>query len=484
MAMKKNSLLWAAFFWLTLLPAFSQQIIWERSYGHRDRDDVYAIVTTDNGFIAAGGTDTLGGFWRGMFSVPGYYPGALLINLGTNGDTISTINLHCLGFVKGLQKTTDGNLFASVAAIDTHTHYMGIRLFKVRQNGTILWQHDFDSTSKCFGIGNICVTSDGGALLVGRKNPEPGTGGVSDGFLLRVGPNGDEIWRQTLRPSGLTYINYSEVLNGTSDKFLVSGNAGHSVYAAWLDSAGAVTKEHLFWSDPYNTQLNTAVVLQTPDSGYVACGYNSSSHEVRYIGKFNKTGTMLWDEQDTGSCIAPFVNTNGYVMLQYSNKHGNFFKKFTPTGFPLTPVALPNRYPYLNAITSAAWLGNDSAVFAGYNTSFSHADDFYFVKMAGVGNGYVSALPRLVSEEAVRVSLYPNPAQNQTSISYALPAGTGEAEVTVFEAATGRSIQKYRLDQTTGTLNIDTQGYIPGFYGLRLTASGLASETRKLVILK
>ena len=312
--------------------------------------------------------------------------------------------------------------------------------------------------------------------MVGSKDPEPGTGGVSDGFLLRVGPNGDEIWRQTLRPSGLTYINYAEVLNGTSDKFLVSGNAGHSVYAAWLDSAGAVTKEHLFWSDPYNTQLNTAVVLQTPDSGYVACGYNSSSHEVRYIGKFNKTGTMLWDEQDTGSCIAPFVNTNGYVMLQYSNKHGNFFKKFTPTGFPLTPVNLPSPNGYVKAITCAAWLGNDSAVFAGYNTSFSHADDFYFVKMAGVGNGYVSALPRLVSEEAVRVSLYPNPAATSFRIG-----GLRVPQSVQLYNLNGQKV--YELTAMPDT-DIDVQGLPPGLYIVRLQADGVNMGTKKLVVLK
>ena len=79
----------------------------------------------------------------------------------------------------------------------------------------------------------------------------------------------------------------------------------------------------------------------------------------------------------------------------------------------------------------------------------------------------------------------PNPANNETSVTYSFPEESGKAAISVIETASGRLLAAYDLGATaSGNLLISTEKLPPGFYSVRLSLNGAVAATRKLVIVK
>ncbi len=78
---------------------------------------------------------------------------------------------------------------------------------------------------------------------------------------------------------------------------------------------------------------------------------------------------------------------------------------------------------------------------------------------------------------------YPNPAKDQASINYELPAGMANAEIQVYNLI-GKKVRSIVLDGFSGTATIQTAGMTSGVYFLYLTAGGKQITSRKLIISK
>jgi len=76
---------------------------------------------------------------------------------------------------------------------------------------------------------------------------------------------------------------------------------------------------------------------------------------------------------------------------------------------------------------------------------------------------------------------YPNPAHNQVSFNYQLPAGTTTATLVVSDL-TGRPLINKEVNQQDTTIVVDINGLKPGVYVTRLVISGQSSTTRKIMV--
>ena len=449
----------------------SQAIVWDKTYGWYGDDYIYSVLKQDDGYIALGSMES-----RGTYCFhSNEWPEMVLIKLNNNGDLVYVNNLNCwvggFGQICAMNKFANGNLLAAVAVSDTlnaSTPYWALRLLKITPAGQVRWQLDFPNTVNWFAT-DICTMPDGGALIIGSKDSQ--TGGLEDGYALRVDSNGSELWRQFFNPSILTYPHHAEVLNGTGNGFLISGTAGARVWAAWLDSSGIVHKQHIYWQDPANTQLYNAGVMQSPDGNLVAMGSNSASGSALawYLGKFDSLNSNVWGRIQFGGCSNMYVNTEGQIMLAFYNGNGNVFKKYATDGQEAGSVILSNDLNHPKSIKSCAWSNSDSAVFAGGvdTDRNNYRSDFYFVKMAHVGNPYITAVPAIVAEAAQPLSLYPNPATNYFKISSANPG-----IITLFNAA-GQNVLQQSVQPSE---QVSISGLPQGLYMYRfVTSKGVSS---------
>ncbi|MDF1697537.1 MAG: tail fiber domain-containing protein [Saprospiraceae bacterium] len=77
----------------------------------------------------------------------------------------------------------------------------------------------------------------------------------------------------------------------------------------------------------------------------------------------------------------------------------------------------------------------------------------------------------------------PNPASNFTIIEYRLPSDAENPSISIYDL-NGRLIQKFELNDTSGSLNVNLNGFIDGMYIYDLQVNGEILTTRKMSISK
>jgi Secretion system C-terminal sorting domain len=409
----------------------AQRIVWESSFGRIDDDKVTAIAWVSDGYLALGISID-----KQVYIPPNYYQPVTLVKLNNNGDTIFTHDMGCYNAMtspKAIVRSYDGNYFVGLSTINPGANKTEARLYKIDGNGNSISYTTFDSTN-FYGVSWVCATLDGGAILIGTIN-NPSLPSI-EGFAIRSDPNGNEVWRRKFTPSTQTILYHAEILNGYSDRFLISGAAGQYIWAAWLDQHGNMLTQKFFFQDPRNIGLSNARVLQTPDSSYITVGSRVTfpdSANYWYISKFNRQLQNMWGQKYYGGVGPAFVNANGETLLACINSGGNVFRKYARNGNISDTVLLASISANRKSINAAAWTDGDSAVFAGAygkDTRY-YRTDFYFVKMSGVGNQYIAAAkPSIVSEGGNNLSLYPNPAKDMVTIQ-----STGEGSFMLYNAS-------------------------------------------------
>jgi len=154
-------------------------IVWQKTYAGSQYDSASAIQETpDGGYIVAGGTYSFG---AGIEDV-------LVLKLDVNGNLIwqKTYGGISNDFANDIKKTSD-NCYI-VAAITYSSFPLGnILIFKIANEGTILWQKTYGGSSIDF-VRSIEQTEDGGYIAGGSS------GSFDDNevfFTLKFDASGD-----------------------------------------------------------------------------------------------------------------------------------------------------------------------------------------------------------------------------------------------------------------------------------------------------
>ena len=426
--MKKQICGILTFFWLISQGSAQQvRVVWEKSYHSVGIDQISTLVKVNNGYLAGGSLEAQGIRYKNYI-----IDSLILVRLNESGDTINFFKLNKWGRIVTLKQCPDGSILGVAGIVDTvpspsFVYSWSIRLYKFNELGQVLWFVDYPNTGEG-GILDMCVLADGGALMVGTKT-NPNNYNYLDGFALRVDPNGQELWRKTFNPSILTYLRHAEILNGYSDRFLISGNAGQYIWCARLDKDGNTLTERRVYYDSSNTQLYDARVLQSPNGHLVAWCRNIATTITSYFGVYDINGiNPIYPQKIGGTVSAVYVNSGSEILMQCFNPSGSIFRKYNPDATIADTLVMSGDLNHTSWFTDVSWSNGDSAVFAGfYQTDRNNfRRDFYFVKIAGVGHEYIAAVPSIVSEKPF--TLFPNPAKDWFSVS-------GEGVITLYTAS-------------------------------------------------
>jgi hypothetical protein len=298
-------------FLITLASAyhlFSQNILWENSYGGKHAEFLYdAIPTADYGFLLA-------------------------------GSSISNKN---------------GN------KADSNKGNLDYWIWKMDEKGTPEWQKSFGGDGVDL-LQSIKITNDGGFILAGTSSSSISGDkkelckGQEDFWIIKLDAKGKEIWQRTIGGSGqekLLSIAQTKdggyILGGTSssnksepdekgveDKYgKAEDSKGNLDY--WivkLDKDGKIKWQKTFGGQ-YVDELKS--IEQTSDKGYILGGYSNSpvsgnktqdnfGFNDYWIIKLDEEGNELWqrtfggDQDDTLFALTQ-TNDGGFIAGGNSN---------------------------------------------------------------------------------------------------------------------------------------------------------------------
>jgi hypothetical protein len=289
-------------------PAFSQDILWEKSYGGQHAEFLYdAIPTADYGFILA-------------------------------GSSISDKN---------------GN------KQDNNKGDLDYWVWKMDEKGVAEWQKSFGGNGVDL-LQSVQNTIDGGFILAGTSNSNSSGDkienckGQEDFWILKLDAKGNEIWQKTIGGTGqekLLSIAQTKdggyILGGTSSssKSELNKDGLPDAYGKTEDSRGSLdywivkldSKGEMNWQKTFGGKYVDELksIHQTADKGFILGGYSNSpisgdkTQECfglndYWVIKLDEKGNQQWQqtfggpEDDLLFALTP-TKDGGYILGGNSN---------------------------------------------------------------------------------------------------------------------------------------------------------------------
>ena len=288
--------------------------IWSKTYGGSNNDIGNCIQTTsDNGFIIVGTTNSFGAGQKDIW----------LIKTDMNGDTLWTKKYGGTNDDEGnyVQQTQDSGY---VILGTTQSFGSGIRnayLIKTDANGNIVWSKTFNGNCPAlFGNNNLMgkslkQTDDGGYILLTGAEPT----------LIRTNSVGDTLWTHSYH--GLSSMNSSILSYHYDNDIQITIDSGYVftgvAYTEFGEVIGTIVKTNsngLITSNTYFDlkDYKSIIISPNPTSGYcVITGYKIEKVEI-----LDLKGKLLFIGNNNNINIS-FFETGIYIVRVTSN--GNLF---------------------------------------------------------------------------------------------------------------------------------------------------------------
>ncbi|MFI5132312.1 MAG: hypothetical protein ACHQFX_20075, partial [Chitinophagales bacterium] len=328
---------------------------WALHYGGGKVDIPYVIkFTSDGGTIAAGYTDSRTGDvspqpsrdywdlwivkldkcgviqWEKSFGGTGYESARDIAQTSDGGY-----------IVLGETNSTDGGVIAGYGGTKD------IWLLKITAAGALQWQKRYGGTG--LDIGNhLEITADGGYLIAASSSSNDGditgnhgTGGYTDGVLMKLTAAGAVQWSKCFGGSKNEELFDFEIINGTTflagftnsvDGDIPPDQKNYDVWLLALDGNG-----NKMFSKIYGGSQNDVAYCMTSgaDGSLTLAGYTTSTdgdvsgakgRQDYWIINLDTRGQLNW-QQDLGGTDAEYAKTiitdndGGYVIggITYSN---------------------------------------------------------------------------------------------------------------------------------------------------------------------
>jgi hypothetical protein len=239
-------------------------LIWEKNFGGGRCDYAWSVQQTkDGGFIIAGGTESSG---AGIYDV-------YLIKLDSSGNGIWEKTYGGAGSDCGYAvRELDGGGYL----IAGNTESFGaagtdVYLLKTDGGGKMIWQKTYGGKGSDYGW-SLLKAGDGGYLIAGEKEMVSDQGGGFAAYLLKVDPDGKELWEKTYGDkNGSSFYAVSQAKDGgyilTGKK--ESAGGGYDLYMVKTDKNGATVWEKTIEGTGFNCGYS---ILQSKDGSYVIAG--------------------------------------------------------------------------------------------------------------------------------------------------------------------------------------------------------------------
>lgn len=287
--------------------------VWSMTYGGFSDDMALALdMTSDGGFILAGGTQSYGSGGMDVY----------LIRTDKNGKDLWTRTFGGVFWDCGysVRETSDGGF---IVAADTRSAGNGEQdawLIRTDAGGNMLWNRTYGGAGIDIAR-SVRQMPDGGYAFAGMTESY-GNGGF-DVYLVRTDDKGAMQWMKTF---GGPKDDIARALEITADGgFIVAGlensygNGGYDAFLIKTDAGGNVQ-----WSKTYGGPLDDLgrSVSLTPDSGYLLAGdagsYGNGKQDY-YIVRTDADGNVQWSKTYGGAgddvAESAIVTRDGSVVV-------------------------------------------------------------------------------------------------------------------------------------------------------------------------
>jgi uncharacterized caspase-like protein len=292
-----------------------------KTYGG-PKDDVATCVveTRDGNVLLAGYTYS---FSKGSTDV-------WLLKLKPTGEELwrQSIGKEGQEWPNALIETRDGGMVVAGYTRDVKTRQNNAWVFKLDKTGKMLWEKTYGGALA--DEAKAIVETDGGGYVVAGSS-RSFSNGQSDMWLLRIAPNGDELWQR----------NFGKDSTEQANALLVMAN-GDFLLAGYTESLGAGKKDMLLvcvsangkekWMRPFGTagDEEADALVRTSDGNYAMAGWTGSATKGKQDGKvikFSSDGNLIWEktmggtEEDAIQALAPTPD-GGVVCVGKSRSYG------------------------------------------------------------------------------------------------------------------------------------------------------------------
>jgi gliding motility-associated-like protein len=323
-------------------------IQWIKQYGGSSTEIPYSIkCTADGGTIVAGYTDSKDGEVQAHLHRDYWDLWILKLDKcgniqweksfgGTDYETAKDVVQTSDGgyIVLGETSSTDGDV------VPGYESTRDIWVLRIDVNGSLLWQKRFGGTGLDVG-NNIYAMADGNYLIAASSSSNDGdisgnhgTGGYTDGVLLKIDPNGKKLWSKCFGGSKNDELLSIQV---TGSKIFVAGYANsidgdipvtQKNYDVWLlatDLNGNKLSSKIYGGSQNDVAYSMAL---GKDNTLTLAGYTTSNDgDVQgakgsqdfWIINVDLQGKIRW-QQTLGGTDAEFANTvitdkdGGYIV--------------------------------------------------------------------------------------------------------------------------------------------------------------------------
>lgn len=294
-------------------------LLWEKIYGNPKAKCNYGlgfstlIETKDSGYAGCGFVFDS----TYVHAFKDYDAGIILCKFKSNGDTAwekQYVDTNIYAYGECCKQTKDGGyIITGNYSIRTNPSVASMLLMKTDSLGNIQWQKTFDYYSGLYHLSDgrsIVLTSDGGYLVGGYC----GSGSVTQysSFVMKADSAGNEKWHSVIS------TNQWAVVAATADgggiaacPYATNNHPDSKLFALKYSSSGAIQWQKYYSAPAYVTYVYAMDIVK--DSAFVIAGsttIDSNKHVVGFVTKIDKTGTMEWN-----GTYATFKDTNDQNYL-------------------------------------------------------------------------------------------------------------------------------------------------------------------------
>jgi len=451
------------FFLLTDVQA--QSIVWEKSFGGTQSENLPQIKKCNNGYLVCGNS------WSGNGDITGHrgLSDVWLARVDSSGNLLwqNTIGGSGTDVVMNLNATPDGGFIIAGATMSTdivpsepnvilgYYYLYDAWLIKIDSAGNLQWHKTYGGSGTDYFF-DAKPTSDGGYIAAGFTNSTDyyinAIYGNSDVWVVKTDATGNVQWVKSIGGSADEWAH--SLLQTDDGGYLIAGytrssnhdvSVLHGMMDAWiikLSGNGAVQWEKTFGGLQDD---EASEIRKTSDGNFVVVGNTMSSIGALtnkgaadiLLFKIDPTGQLLWmndyggSGEDVGLSVIETDDTSGFFIAGYtSSKDGDVSFSHDTSYCDAWVIRTDNNgnkaweraYGGMGKEMAYSMIeaGSDQFVFAAAATSdscevsFNHGDfDYWIVKIKsaalGIHNqrpiGSVDVYPTVVSLGVLNIDM-------------------------------------------------------------------------------
>jgi hypothetical protein len=215
--------------------------------------------------------------------------------------------------------TSDGSYLITGSNQSTPAN-RDVYLLKVDNKGTVIWEKTFGGVGSDYGAA-LLELPDGG-YLIGGSSSSFGDGN-DDFYLIKTDSLGITVWEKTYDAGSRDYC--ASICLTSDGGYVLIGDTSANIFIIKVDRDGGLIWERTF------LDMSGASIIETADNNFMIAGtkytvVNNEFERDAMILKINSNGIPVWTktfgvEQSRARSIIP-SSTGGYIASGYTQGSG------------------------------------------------------------------------------------------------------------------------------------------------------------------